>query len=994
MRSETENQKAAGWLPEDILLPQDRSAILLSTNPALLLAGDGRLPLWASDAAARALGFRDAQLFMRRRLAEAAPGAQRLAELAASLEEGGPARLERLRFFVGFRRVSVTALCQVIRLANGARGLLVFFPADDGDEDEESGSLMPSHAVHHDLAPPAWLSDPAFERRMHRFVFTLDAQGTILTLSPALSEIVGTSRACKPGDNLADFISAFDEAAGLRLEHAFAAGGLWSNIALDWPVEGCDIRVPTTLAALPANGGGGGFSGFGRLHLEALPATPPQVAEPPHLKEAAPEHDEQVVPPHSPDGAEQESHAPAAAHDPAPETLIHAEPAQENAASDDDPPDDDPAPEAHPIIMADSGSADIAPEAPPQPERPASKDRPGIITLHPLKPSLPPPANVVTLREGHVMPANGTTPQRGGLSLTERHAFREIAKALGARFDEDTPSDVTSIQGYAATRQPSRTMQDGQENKGDVNKGDGPINTPAHPSDMPGEQASFWPDVQEAPPVPELHVETLLDSLPIGLLILQGDSTLYANRTLTDLTGYPDLATFLKEDGAQAIFRKGALPRASDAGFDTVVLATREGEMVPVDAHLQIVDWKGTPATLISMRRAVELEQGKALRSVAVDLRRARAEAGELRNILDTATDGVLTLDDEGRIISLNSAAEALFGLNQNEVVGEPFLQLLMHESHADALDYLEGMKANGVKSVLNDGREVYGRERKGGRIPLFMTLGHISDAEPRRFCAVLRDLTAWKRAESQLQEAKRLAENASAKKSDFLTRISHEIRTPINAIIGFAEVMEEERLGPISNPRYKEYLGDIRMSGRHVVSLVNDLLDLAKIEAGRMEMNFEATDINAVINGCIGIIQPQANTNRVLVRSQLATKLPRVVADERSVRQIVLNMLSNATRYTESGGQVIVSTALLDTGEAVIRIRDTGVGMTPSEIEKALEPFHQVGTNRQGGGTGLGLPLTKALVDANRASFAIRSRPGEGTLVEITFPATRVLAE
>jgi len=463
---------------------------------------------------------------------------------------------------------------------------------------------------------------------------------------------------------------------------------------------------------------------------------------------------------------------------------------------------------------------------------------------------------------------------------------------------------------------------------------------------------------------------------------------------LLDLTGYHDFADFITHDGHRAIFRKGTLPRDRDAGFDTIVLAARDGEMMPVDAHLQLVDWQGQKATLISMRRATELEQGKALRTVALDLKRARAESQELRAVLDTATDGVVTLDEKGRILSLNGAAEALFGLSQNEVAGESFTTLLLNESHADALDYLDGLRANGVRSVLNDGREVFGREKKGGRIPLFMTLGRVNDDEPKRYCAVLRDLTAWKRAEADLTEARRAAELASAKKSDFLAKISHEIRTPMNAIIGFAEVMMEERLGPLANPKYQEYLGDIRTSGKHVVSLVNDLLDLAKIEAGRMELNFAATDVNAIVSSCVGIIQPQANANRVLVRTQLAANLPMVVADERSIRQIVLNMLSNATRFTESGGQVIVSTALLDSGEAVIRIRDTGVGMSATEIEQALEPFRQVGTRRDHGGTGLGLPLTKALVEANRANFAIRSAPGEGTMVEITFPSTRVLAE
>jgi signal transduction histidine kinase len=206
--------------------------------------------------------------------------------------------------------------------------------------------------------------------------------------------------------------------------------------------------------------------------------------------------------------------------------------------------------------------------------------------------------------------------------------------------------------------------------------------------------------------------------------------------------------------------------------------------------------------------------------------------------------------------------------------------------------------------------------------------------------------------------------------------------------------MMEEERLGPIGTPRYKEYLSDIRASGQHVVSLVNDLLDLAKIEAGRLELEFAATDLNAIVISAVAILQPQANANRVLMRTQLAGRMPKVVADERSIRQIVLNMLSNATRYTQSGGQVIVSSALSDRGEAILRIRDTGIGMTPSEIERALEPFEQIDTARKTGGTGLGLPLTRALVEANRAHFAIRSTPGEGTLVEITFPVTRVLTD
>jgi signal transduction histidine kinase len=261
------------------------------------------------------------------------------------------------------------------------------------------------------------------------------------------------------------------------------------------------------------------------------------------------------------------------------------------------------------------------------------------------------------------------------------------------------------------------------------------------------------------------------------------------------------------------------------------------------------------------------------------------------------------------------------------------------------------------------------------------------------KFCAVLRDMTAWKNAERELIEARRAAEQASAQKSDFLAKISHEIRTPLNAIIGFAEVMLEERFGPVGNERYKDYLRDIHSSGGHVISLVNDLLDLAKIEAGRLELSFASVDVNNVVASCVSLLQPQAQRGRIVLRTSLAQKLPAIVADERSLRQVALNLLSNAVKFTDPGGQVIVSTALTERGEVALRVRDTGVGMAEAEIKAAMEPFRQLATSRRTGGTGLGLPLTKALIEANRGSFAITSAKGEGTLVEVLFPPTRVLA-
>jgi signal transduction histidine kinase len=260
----------------------------------------------------------------------------------------------------------------------------------------------------------------------------------------------------------------------------------------------------------------------------------------------------------------------------------------------------------------------------------------------------------------------------------------------------------------------------------------------------------------------------------------------------------------------------------------------------------------------------------------------------------------------------------------------------------------------------------------------------------------VLRDVTAWKRTEEELINARQQAERASTAKSEFLAKISHEIRTPLNAIIGFSEVMMEERFGPVGNERYAQYLKDIHSSGGHLISLLNDLLDLSKIEAGKLDLSFVSVNLNDLVQQCVAIMQQQANKERVIIRTSLPVNLPQIVADARSVRQIALNLLSNSIKFTGAGGQVIVSTAVNDDNEVVLRVRDTGVGMSEKELQTALEPFRQLATSARWGasGTGLGLPITKALAEANHARFHITSQIDDGTLVEVAFPATRVLAE
>jgi signal transduction histidine kinase len=232
---------------------------------------------------------------------------------------------------------------------------------------------------------------------------------------------------------------------------------------------------------------------------------------------------------------------------------------------------------------------------------------------------------------------------------------------------------------------------------------------------------------------------------------------------------------------------------------------------------------------------------------------------------------------------------------------------------------------------------------------------------------------------------------DAAARRLEFLAKVSHEVRTPLNSIIGFAELMLQERFGPIGNTRYHGYVEDIHQSGLYALSLLNDLLDISKLEAGKFDLNFTAVDVSELVEDCATSLQPLAKRARIVLRSSLAADLPSVVADPRRLKQVLLNLLTNAIKFTKEGGQVIVSGSMID-GEFRLRVRDNGVGMTKDEIAFAMQPFHQLDTApRKQMGTGLGLPVTKALVDANRARLVLTSEPGVGTSADVIFPAERL---
>ena len=479
----------------------------------------------------------------------------------------------------------------------------------------------------------------------------------------------------------------------------------------------------------------------------------------------------------------------------------------------------------------------------------------------------------------------------------------------------------------------------------------------------------------------------VLARLPVPVLVYRGNETLFANKELLNLTGYDDFEELAAAGGVDALLNVEKPDEIVDEN-DTI-LSDKDGGQMRVKALLQRVPWDEKDALLLSFRQPRH-EKLPPNEKIVLDMMRV----SELHNVLDTAADGIIIVDKKGIVQSVNKSAEALFGRVDEDISEKSINELFAEESHGRIEEYLASLDAANSKSLLNNGCEVIGLEAKGRMIPLYITIGSIGASD--KYCAILRDMTSWKKTREELLEAKKQAEQASEQKTEFLARVSHEIRTPLNAIIGFSDVMIEERFGPIDNERYREYLRDINRSGTHVLDLINDLLDISKIEAGKMELSFEAVDLNQIVGETVALLQPQANGNRVLIRTSLSRAVPRVVADARSIRQIVLNLVSNAIKFTDANGQVIVSTVYEGNGEVALRVRDTGHGMSEEEVAIALKPFRQVNiiSETRGKGTGLGLPLTKALVEANKAYLDIDSKPGEGTIVHIQFPTQRVLAD
>lgn len=425
---------------------------------------------------------------------------------------------------------------------------------------------------------------------------------------------------------------------------------------------------------------------------------------------------------------------------------------------------------------------------------------------------------------------------------------------------------------------------------------------------------------------------------------------------------------------------------------------TQTAEPVAVDAHT-----RDGSVIEVEVRGARRLDGGWILmasdRSESAKIAREaqvlhKADT-RFRELLEAAPDAIIEVDREGRIGVLNAAAETMFGYTREELLGESVEKLIPEGARGRHTAHRAAYWAKPVPRPMGFGMILLGRRKDGSDFPVEISLSPVRAGEGFRVTAIIRDVTAKQKAEEAIRAANQLLEQqnreldrANQLKSEFLASMSHELRTPLHTIIGFTELLAEELEGPL-NEKQKRFLNHVRQDSQHLLELINDILDLSKVESGQMEMHPEAFDARVVVTEAVNGILQSADARGVAVEN-LVPRETVVKADRVRFREILTNLLSNAVKFTPDGGRVWVESVAGGDGMAAFRVGDTGIGIAPGDHAAVFDKFRQVGSTTRGvrEGTGLGLAIVKSFVEMHGGKIALESAPGEGSKFTFTVPA------
>jgi PAS domain S-box-containing protein len=372
--------------------------------------------------------------------------------------------------------------------------------------------------------------------------------------------------------------------------------------------------------------------------------------------------------------------------------------------------------------------------------------------------------------------------------------------------------------------------------------------------------------------------------------------------------------------------------------------------------------------------------------------RRERSEFdGQFRSIFDAVNDGMfISVPETGRFIEVNRAGCHMFGYARSELIGcdvDTLSSGISPYSHKEVFE-LSARASSGEPQIF----EWHCKAKDGTLFWTEISLRYTEFGPTPAIVAIVRDIAQRKRQDRELKLALENASQANSAKSLFLASMSHELRTPLNAIIGFSDLMLTQQMGPIGNHRYLEYVGDIHRSGLQLLALIDDLLDLSRIDAGKAELLEQTVSLRQVITEASRMTELQAKQSMVRVAIEMPADLPFVHGDERRIMQIVLNLLSNAIKFTPEAGTVTIR-AFQSGSELVLEVTDTGIGIAEADLPKVLQRFGQVDNalSRKHKGTGLGLPLVNQLIGLHGGAMSIKSEVNVGTTVAVTFPRERI---